>query len=136
MCVNMIPELRKYKTCRTSAASCVYKRTEQSEIEQEQNETDLNCAQQSKTERNRAKTERNRAKQSTTEQNRAKQSKNRAKQSETEQKKAKQSETEHNLSLINISEPTRLRRTSYAVFCLKKKKKKKKKQNHTATIPP
>src|SRR5660398_175500 len=29
------------------------------------------------------------------------------------------------LSLIHISEPTRLRRTSYAVFCLKKKKKKK-----------
>ena len=32
-----------------------------------------------------------------------------------------------NLSLIHISEPTRLRRISYAVFCLKKKKKKKKK---------
>src|SRR5660397_264208 len=30
-----------------------------------------------------------------------------------------------NLSLIHISEPTRLRRISYAVFCLKKKKKKK-----------
>ena len=28
-------------------------------------------------------------------------------------------------SLIQISEPTRLRRNSYAVFCLKKKKKKK-----------
>src|SRR5660398_266681 len=28
------------------------------------------------------------------------------------------------LSLIHISEPTRLRRISYAVFCLKKKKKK------------
>ena len=27
-----------------------------------------------------------------------------------------------NLSLIHISEPTRLRRISYAVFCLKKKK--------------
>ena len=26
-----------------------------------------------------------------------------------------------NLSLIHISEPTRLRRISYAVFCLKKK---------------
>ena len=26
------------------------------------------------------------------------------------------------LSLIHISEPTRLRRISYAVFCLKKKK--------------
>ena len=32
------------------------------------------------------------------------------------------------LSLIHISEPTRLRRISYAVFCLKKKTKKKKKQ--------
>src|SRR5660398_257762 len=30
------------------------------------------------------------------------------------------------LSLIHISEPTRLRRISYAVFCLKKKKKEKK----------
>src|SRR5660398_259288 len=30
------------------------------------------------------------------------------------------------LSLIHISEPTRLRRISYAVFCLKKKKKKEK----------
>src|SRR5660397_263532 len=29
------------------------------------------------------------------------------------------------LSLIHISEPTRLRRISYAVFCLKKKKQKK-----------
>src|SRR5660398_294045 len=28
------------------------------------------------------------------------------------------------LSLIHISEPTRLRRISYAVFCLKKKKRK------------
>ena len=27
-----------------------------------------------------------------------------------------------NLSLIHISEPTRLRRISYAVFCLQKKK--------------
>src|SRR5660397_279796 len=34
------------------------------------------------------------------------------------------------LSLIHISEPTRLRRISYAVFCLKKKKKNKLKQNH------
>src|SRR5665809_64235 len=33
---------------------------------------------------------------------------------------------ERHLSLIHISEPTRLRRISYAVFCLKKKKKKKK----------
>src|SRR5660398_36555 len=32
------------------------------------------------------------------------------------------------LSLIHISEPTRLRRSSYAVFCLKKKKKEKKKK--------
>src|SRR5665648_1241098 len=32
------------------------------------------------------------------------------------------------LSLIHISEPTRLGMISYAVFCLKKKKKKKKKQ--------
>src|SRR5660398_226137 len=31
------------------------------------------------------------------------------------------------LSLIHISEPTRLRRISYAVFCLKKKKTKKNK---------
>ena len=30
------------------------------------------------------------------------------------------------LSLIHISEPTRLRRISYAVFCLKKKKTQKK----------
>ena len=32
---------------------------------------------------------------------------------------------ELDLSLIHISEPTRLRRISYAVFCLKKKKKHK-----------
>ena len=32
------------------------------------------------------------------------------------------------LSLIHISEPTRLGMISYAVFCLKKKKKKKKKK--------
>ena len=32
-------------------------------------------------------------------------------------------ETVLDLSLIHISEPTRLRRISYAVFCLKKKKK-------------
>ena len=31
--------------------------------------------------------------------------------------------TAHNLSLIHISEPTRLGMISYAVFCLKKKKK-------------
>jgi len=30
--------------------------------------------------------------------------------------------TVYTLSLIHISEPTRLRRISYAVFCLKKKK--------------
>src|SRR5660397_281306 len=34
------------------------------------------------------------------------------------------------LSLIHISEPTRLRRISYAVFCLKKKKTKNKKKRH------
>src|SRR5450756_3029459 len=34
-----------------------------------------------------------------------------------------------NLSLIHISEPTRLGMISYAVFCLKQKKKKKKKTN-------
>src|SRR5450756_2688862 len=34
---------------------------------------------------------------------------------------------DHDLSLIHISEPTRLGMISYAVFCLKKKKKKKKK---------
>eukprot|EP00658_Telonema_sp_P-2_P012058 TRINITY_DN145_c0_g1_i11.p2 TRINITY_DN145_c0_g1~~TRINITY_DN145_c0_g1_i11.p2 ORF type:complete len:108 (-),score=76.96 TRINITY_DN145_c0_g1_i11:5-280(-) len=33
------------------------------------------------------------------------------------------------LSLIHISEPTRLLSISYAVFCLKKKKKKKKKKS-------
>src|SRR5450756_2787441 len=33
------------------------------------------------------------------------------------------------LSLIHISEPTRLGMISYAVFCLKKKKKKKKKKD-------
>src|SRR5660397_268735 len=38
----------------------------------------------------------------------------------------------YDLSLIHISEPTRLRRISYAVFCLKKKKKKKKKQNNSS----
>src|SRR5665809_76827 len=32
------------------------------------------------------------------------------------------------LSLIHISEPTRLRRISYAVFCLKKKKTQKRKK--------
>src|SRR5665648_1143659 len=32
----------------------------------------------------------------------------------------------HGLSLIHISEPTRLGMISYAVFCLKKKKKKQK----------
>src|SRR5665809_97043 len=36
--------------------------------------------------------------------------------------------THRALSLIHISEPTRLRRISYAVFCLKKKKKKHPKQ--------
>src|SRR5660397_275270 len=33
--------------------------------------------------------------------------------------------THYSLSLIHISEPTRLRRISYAVFCLKKKKNQK-----------
>ena len=37
----------------------------------------------------------------------------------------RQWQADKNLSLIHISEPTRLRRISYAVFCLKKKKKKK-----------
>src|SRR5660397_262338 len=37
------------------------------------------------------------------------------------------------LSLIHISDPTRLRRISYAVFCLKKKKKKKTKNNKKPT---
>src|SRR5450756_202693 len=36
--------------------------------------------------------------------------------------------TKQSLSLIHISEPTRLGMISYAVFCLKKKKKKKKKK--------
>src|SRR5665648_1175006 len=35
------------------------------------------------------------------------------------------------LSLIHISEPTRLGMISYAVFCLKKKKKKKKIKRNT-----
>src|SRR5665254_24585 len=45
----------------------------------------------------------------------------------------------HHLSLIHISEPTRLLSISYAVFCLKKKKniaqaqKKQKKKQHTNT---
>ena len=39
---------------------------------------------------------------------------------------SKVSKEELDLSLIHISEPTRLRRISYAVFCLKKKKKKTK----------
>src|SRR5450756_2812767 len=37
------------------------------------------------------------------------------------------------LSLIHISEPTRLGMISYAVFCLKKKKKKKNKKNRQKT---
>src|SRR5659263_755116 len=36
-----------------------------------------------------------------------------------------------NLSLIHISEPTRLGMISYAVFCLKKKKKQRIKQKNT-----
>src|SRR5660397_259331 len=35
------------------------------------------------------------------------------------------------LSLIHISEPTRLRRISYAVFCLKKKKQKKNRRGNS-----
>ena len=38
-------------------------------------------------------------------------------------------EFDKELSLIHISEPTRLGMISYAVFCLKKKKKKKPQQN-------
>src|SRR5660397_255617 len=38
------------------------------------------------------------------------------------------------LSLIHISEPTRLRRISYAVFCLKKKKTKKTKTKSTTLL--
>src|SRR5450756_1804220 len=38
------------------------------------------------------------------------------------------------LSLIHISEPTRLGMISYAVFCLKKKKKKHNRQSHTTKI--
>eukprot|EP00658_Telonema_sp_P-2_P032060 TRINITY_DN23839_c0_g1_i1.p1 TRINITY_DN23839_c0_g1~~TRINITY_DN23839_c0_g1_i1.p1 ORF type:complete len:117 (-),score=22.62 TRINITY_DN23839_c0_g1_i1:10-360(-) len=38
------------------------------------------------------------------------------------------------LSLIHISEPTRLLSISYAVFCLKKKKKNKHKENHEEDI--
>eukprot|EP00658_Telonema_sp_P-2_P006933 TRINITY_DN1259_c0_g1_i21.p2 TRINITY_DN1259_c0_g1~~TRINITY_DN1259_c0_g1_i21.p2 ORF type:complete len:136 (+),score=49.56 TRINITY_DN1259_c0_g1_i21:233-640(+) len=37
--------------------------------------------------------------------------------------------TMYKLSLIHISEPTRLLSISYAVFCLKKKKKKRKREN-------
>ena len=44
------------------------------------------------------------------------------------------------LSLIHISEPTRLLSISYAVFCLKKKRKKKKKKSitiqHNKDSPP
>src|SRR5450756_3007963 len=40
------------------------------------------------------------------------------------------------LSLIHISEPTRLGMISYAVFCLKKKKKKKNKQKTTIKHTP
>src|SRR5660397_276209 len=39
------------------------------------------------------------------------------------------------LSLIHISEPTRLRRISYAVFCLKKKKKKRNKPIKDRRLP-
>src|SRR5450756_62607 len=42
--------------------------------------------------------------------------------------------TDYGLSLIHISEPTRLGMISYAVFCLKKKKKKRKKRQQRKTI--
>ena len=42
--------------------------------------------------------------------------------------------TGQDLSLIHISEPTRLGMISYAVFCLKKKKKKKQKHKKTSDI--
>src|SRR5450756_2664516 len=41
---------------------------------------------------------------------------------------ARRSTSRRHLSLIHISEPTRLGMISYAVFCLKKKKKTKKNQ--------
>ena len=40
----------------------------------------------------------------------------------------------YDLSLIHISEPTRLGMISYAVFCLKKKKKQKSNKHSTSTI--
>ena len=40
--------------------------------------------------------------------------------------KKKKHASQNTLSLIHISEPTRLGMISYAVFCLKKKKKKEK----------
>src|SRR5450756_2757033 len=46
---------------------------------------------------------------------------------------AGQGDTDDGLSLIHISEPTRLGMISYAVFCLKKKKKKKQQANYTIT---
>src|SRR5450756_3029042 len=46
----------------------------------------------------------------------------------------KQQNEDVSLSLIHISEPTRLGMISYAVFCLKKKKKKKKKNISFFTI--
>ena len=41
-----------------------------------------------------------------------------------------------NLSLIHISEPTRLLSISYAVFCLKKTKQKKNKKKLTGFLNP
>src|SRR5660397_279760 len=43
------------------------------------------------------------------------------------------SQTIQILSLIHISEPTRLRRISYAVFCLKKKKQNRKEKKQKTT---
>src|SRR5665648_389311 len=47
------------------------------------------------------------------------------------QERKDEEEKEDNISLIHISEPTRLGMISYAVFCLKKKKKKKKKKKYS-----
>ena len=44
-------------------------------------------------------------------------------------KKAKGEDDDTALSLIHISEPTRLRRISYAVFCLKKKRKREQRES-------
>eukprot|EP00658_Telonema_sp_P-2_P084795 TRINITY_DN9511_c0_g1_i2.p1 TRINITY_DN9511_c0_g1~~TRINITY_DN9511_c0_g1_i2.p1 ORF type:complete len:1124 (+),score=306.14 TRINITY_DN9511_c0_g1_i2:245-3616(+) len=54
---------------------------------------------------------------------------NRARQSEIRLPSVKNLLKKAHLSLIHISEPTRLLSISYAVFCLKKKKKQKKRTN-------